>query len=142
MDFQLFIVYFNIAMLSIIVSIVGTLHGNFYPSEAEKRGAVATEYGLVTGLFFLSSIITLSMSVWVTRKIRPIIMLIVSTLMLSMSVTSFGALEYIENKTVFIGISYVLRTVEGSAKSFAKLSIINILTFLRQGFNVVAETHI
>jgi len=106
-----------------------SLQAPFYPAEAEKKGANASEYGLVFGIFeltvFIISPLVGKMLPWFGAS---------KAFCCGISITgttciAFGFLNYIENPHTFIIFSFIVRVVEAMGNS----------AFLTSSFSLVAE---
>ena len=98
-------------------------------SEAEKKGATATEYGLVFGIFELtvfivSPILGKNLSRVGAKRVFNIGILTTGTCSIL-----FGLLDRIQNGKIFIGLSFVVRAVEAVGNS----------GFLTASFSIIAK---
>ena len=97
--------------------------------EAEKKGASATEYGLVFGIFELtvfiaSPILGKNLSRFGAKKVFNIGILTTGTCCIL-----FGLLDKIEDGRAFIGLSFIVRVVEAVGNS----------GFLTASFSIIAK---
>ncbi len=106
-----------------------SLQAPFYPQEAEKKGATATEYGLVFGVFELtvfivSPILGKNLSRFGAKRVFNIGILTTGTCSIL-----FGLLDRIESRAGFIGTSFVVRAIEAVGNS----------GFLTASFSIIAK---
>ena len=106
-----------------------SLQAPFYPKEAESKGASATEYGLVFGIFELTVFIVSP----IVGKFLPQ-MGIKRSFCCGISITGamcigFGFLDRIINGRLFIGLSFIIRIIEACGNS----------AFLAASFTLVAQ---
>ncbi len=105
------------------------LKAPFYPIEAEKKGATATEYGLVFGIFelvvFLASpYLGAKLNGWGARRVFNLGIATTGTCSIL-----FGMLDNFDNPRVFIGLSFVIRIIEALGNS----------AFLTSSFTIIAR---
>ena len=106
-----------------------SLQAPFYPAEAEKKGATATEYGLVFGIFELTVFLVSP----IIGKCLPRIG-IRKAFSGGITITGimcvlFGLLNRIDDSKTFITLSFVIRIVEALGNS----------AFLASSFTLVAQ---
>lgn len=89
-----------------------SLQAPFYPHEAEKKGASATEYGLVFGVFELIVFAVSPFYGQYLNRIGPKLLFNGGILTTSVSAILFGLLDRIEGHYPFIILSFVIRIVE------------------------------
>ncbi|KAK7065899.1 hypothetical protein SK128_024985, partial [Halocaridina rubra] len=121
------LVVFSVAQFCNAVCV--SLQAPFYPAEAEKKGATATQYGLVFGIFELTVFI-----------VSPIYGKFLNTLgakfinnagIFTVSVMSivFGFLDRIEDTNTFVGLSFAVRIVEAMGNA----------AFVTSAFSIIAK---
>jgi len=106
-----------------------SLQAPFYPAEAEKKGATASEYGLVFGIFELTVFLV---SPVIGRYLPQLGVNRAFSLGISTTGTMcilFGFLNFIEGPREFIGLSIAVRIVEAVGNS----------AFLTSSFCLVAQ---
>jgi len=106
-----------------------SLQAPFYPAEAEKKGATASEYGLVFGIFELTVFLV---SPVIGRYLPQLGVNRAFSLGISTTGTMcilFGFLKFIEGPREFIGLSIAVRIVEAVGNS----------AFLTSSFCLVAQ---
>ena len=108
----------------IIISFVNTcsaicfsLQAPFYPAEAESKGATATQYGLVFGIFQLAVFVISPIYGQYISQIGPKFMFNAGIYTTGSTCILFGFLNYINEAEKFITMSFLVRIVEalGSA---------------------------
>ena len=109
--FQLFSCLFT---LFSIVAYVGwglllSLQPSFYPSEAEKKGATASQYGLVFGMPNLAAFLTAPIFGKFGTNIGPKWLFNFGAFTQGFVGLTFGFLIYLETLGPFLGLSYFLR---------------------------------
>ena len=123
------ITIFVFAVADFCSAICVSLQAPFYPQEAEKKGATATEYGLVFGVFELtvfivSPILGKNLSRFGAKRVFNIGILTTGTCSIL-----FGLLDRIESRAGFIGTSFVVRAIEAVGNS----------GFLTASFSIIAK---
>ncbi|KAL7304143.1 hypothetical protein TKK_0003595 [Trichogramma kaykai] len=89
-----------------------SLQAPFYPAEAEKKGATATEYGLVFGIFELVVFLVSPFYGKNMNKFGPKLMLNGGILTTGTCVILFGFLDRIDGREPFILLSLIIRIIE------------------------------
>ncbi|XP_058803073.1 MFS-type transporter SLC18B1-like [Phymastichus coffea] len=89
-----------------------SLQAPFYPQEAEKKGATATEYGLVFGIFELVVFIISPIYGQRINRIGPKILFNGGILTTGTCAIFFGLLDKVEGHYPFIILSFVIRIIE------------------------------
>lgn len=120
---------FVFAVADFCSAICVSLQAPFYPHEAERKGATATEYGLVFGIFELtvfivSPLIGKNLSRCGAKRVFNIGILTTGTCSIL-----FGCLDKVENCNWFIGLSFVIRIIEAVGNS----------GFLTASFSIIAK---
>jgi MFS family permease len=117
------------ALCNFCQAICVSLQAPFYPKEAEKKGATATEYGLVFGIFELtvfiaSPFIGTKLNGWGARRVFNLGIFTTGTCSIL-----FGMLDHFEDPNVFIGMSFLVRTIEALGNA----------AFLTASFTIIAR---
>ncbi|KAK2718531.1 MFS-type transporter SLC18B1-like isoform X2 [Artemia franciscana] len=89
-----------------------SLRAPFYPFEAEKKGATATEYGLVFGVFYL---IVFSISPLFGQYLNVIgakFVFTTGSFVVALCTLLFGLLDLVNGHASFIGLSFAIRIIE------------------------------
>uniref|UniRef100_A0A8D8DQT2 MFS-type transporter SLC18B1 n=1 Tax=Culex pipiens TaxID=7175 RepID=A0A8D8DQT2_CULPI len=89
-----------------------SLQAPFFPNEAEKKGATATEYGLVFGVFELVVFIISPIYGQYINRIGPKVLFNTGIFTTGTSAIIFGLLDRIPGHTGFISAAFVIRIVE------------------------------
>lgn len=106
-----------------------SLQAPFYPAEAERKGATATQYGLVFGIFELtvflvSPIYGKFLNRWGAKLINNVGIVTVSIMCIL-----FGLLDRVEDTSTFIGLSFAIRIVEACGNA----------AFVTSAFSIIAK---
>ena len=109
------------------VGLCASLQATFYPIEAELKGARASQFGAVFGiihlsLFIFGPIVGKYLSVFGVRVIYPAGFLVDGS-----SFIFFGLLQWVDNTTTFLVLSYVIRFLEGVGAAATWTSNLSIL---------------
>ncbi|XP_012275314.1 MFS-type transporter SLC18B1 [Orussus abietinus] len=106
-----------------------SLQAPFYPHEAEKKGASATEYGLVFGIFELVVFIISPIYGQHLNRIGPKLLFNGGILTTGTCAIFFGLLDKVEGHYPFILLSFVIRIVEALGNA----------AFLTASFAIIAK---
>ena len=113
--------FFNSACVS--------LQAPFYPRLAENRGATATQYGFVFGVFELVVFIVSPIYGNFISKIGPNFMFHAGIFTTGTTCILFGMLDKIYGISVFIGLSFAIRIVEALGNA----------AYLTAAFSIIAQ---
>jgi MFS family permease len=91
-----------------------TLQGPFFPAEAEKKGATASEYGLVFGVYCLTGFILSPIYGHYMKKIGVKRLYLVGIFTAGVSTIIFGALDQIPGHYAFISSAFGCRIIEAA----------------------------
>ncbi|XP_063225439.1 MFS-type transporter SLC18B1-like isoform X2 [Bacillus rossius redtenbacheri] len=89
-----------------------SLQAPFYPKEAESKGATATEYGFVFGVFELVAFLFSPVFGKYIDRVGATAMLNVGCFVAAICSMLFGLLDYVYDHTAFIVLSFILRIAE------------------------------
>ena len=106
----------NISGVYIALGLLISLQPPFYPSEAEKMGATPAEYGFVFGIANLSLFLFSPIFGAYATKIGPKTCFNCGAVLQGVSGFLFAFLPYCSTTGLFIGLSYLLRFLEGLGK--------------------------
>lgn len=96
-----------------------SLQAPFFPKEAEKKGASATEYGLVFGLYEIAIIAVSPLVGKLVGTSAPKIWIQSGLVLTGVMTVAFGFLDKAPYGTIFISLAFVIRILEGiGAASF------------------------
>lgn len=96
-----------------------SLQAPFFPKEAEKKGASATEYGLVFGVYELAIIFMSPIVGKLVGRSAPKLWIQFGLLLTGFMTVIFGFLDRAPNGKCFIILAFVIRILEGvGAASF------------------------
>ena len=115
------------SLVYIALGLLISLQPPFYPSEAEKKGATPAQYGFVFGIANLSLFIFSPIFGGYSAKIGPKICFNVGAVSQGVSGFLFAFLPYVNDVGGFIGISCLLRAIEGMGTAMAWSSALGIL---------------
>eukprot|EP00095_Tigriopus_kingsejongensis_P010457 snap_masked-scaffold1863_size26100-processed-gene-0.1 protein:Tk10457 transcript:snap_masked-scaffold1863_size26100-processed-gene-0.1-mRNA-1 annotation:"chromaffin granule amine" len=107
--------------------IIFSVQPAFYPQEAEKHGATPSQYGFVFGIVHLAAFLSAPVFAKYGNRIGPKLLYNTGALVQGVQAICFGFLVYAENTAVFLGLSYLLRMVDGIADAAAWGAILSIL---------------
>lgn len=111
-----------VASVNFFCSSCVSLQAPFYPAEAEKKGATATEYGLVFGSFELVGFLTSPLFGKIVDRVGAKLLLSIGLTVASISTILFGFLDLIEGHVLFIVLSFALRICESLGATAAIVS--------------------
>lgn len=103
----------NISAVYIALGLLISLQPPFYPSEAEKMGATPAEYGFVFGIANLSLFLFSPVFGKYGPSIGPKRCFNMGAVMQGVSGFLFAFLPYVNATGLFLGLSYLLRFLEG-----------------------------
>lgn len=106
-----------------------SLQAPFYPMMAESKGASATQYGFVFGIFELTVFIVSPIYGNYINKIGPKFMFNAGIFTTATTCILFGFLDRINDTTAFIGLSFAIRIVEAMGNA----------GFLTASFSIIAK---
>ena len=122
-------VMFTLAMTHLFNGMCVSLQAPFYPHEAEKKGATATEYGLVFGIFELTVFIVSPFMGKYLPRIGIHRAFCGGISITGIMCVIFGFLDRINNGRIFIGLSFLIRIIEAFGNT----------AFLSSSFTLVAQ---
>lgn len=106
-----------------------SLQAPFYPNEAEKKGATATQYGLVFGIFELTVFLVSPIYGRYLNRVGPKLVFNLGIFTTASCCILFGLLDRINGTTTFIALSFVVRIVEALGNA----------GFLTAAFSIIAK---
>ncbi|XP_065163951.1 MFS-type transporter SLC18B1-like [Atheta coriaria] len=106
-----------------------SLQAPFYPQEAEKKGATATEYGLVFGIFELVVFIVSPFYGQHLNRIGPKVLFNGGIYTTGVCAILFGLLDKVEGHYPFITLSLIIRVIEAMGNA----------AFLTASFAIIAK---
>lgn len=115
--------FFSLGIINFGVAACFCLQGPFYPREAESKGASATQYGLVLGIFQLVVFLVCPLyGKWGSRFGHKN-MIITGVVTTAVSIILFGLLDNVNNTNSFIVLSIIVRVVE--ALGYAAVPVVS-----------------
>ncbi|KAI2810768.1 hypothetical protein BLOT_001932 [Blomia tropicalis] len=100
-----------------------SLQAPFFPKEAEMKGASATQYGFVFGIYELMILLTAPLFGKMVTRYSPITISKYGLLICGASTIVFGFIDKAPSGLTFIILAYLIRIVEGiSASAFMTAS--------------------
>jgi len=117
-----------IAFADFCQAVCVSLQAPFYPAEAESKGATASEYGLVFGIFELTVFVTSPVFGKYVAKLVPKTMMTVGLFVTGFCSILFGTLDMVDGTSAFIGLSFTIRIIEALGNA----------AFLTSAFTIVA----
>lgn len=115
--------FFSLGIINFGVAACFCLQAPFYPREAESKGASATQYGLVLGIFQLVVFLVCPPYGKRVHRVGHKNMIITGTVITGVSIILFGLLDNVNNTNSFIALSIVLRVVE--ALGYAAVPVVS-----------------
>jgi len=106
-----------------------SLQAPFFPAEAEKKGAVATEYGLVFGIFELVVFVVSPLYGQYLDKFGPKLLFNAGIFTTGSAAILFGMLDRIPDHYTFIGLAFTIRIIEALGNA----------AFLTASFAIIAK---
>jgi len=98
---------------SFLIGLVISFQSTFYPFEAEEKGAVPSQYGFVFGVFNLSLFVFSPIFGKYGMSIGVKYLYIGGTFIVGVVTTLFVMLKDLPDPKMFIGLSYILRFLDG-----------------------------
>ncbi|ODM98609.1 MFS-type transporter SLC18B1 [Orchesella cincta] len=105
------------AMVQLFAGLTISLQAPFYPAEAERKGATATAYGFVFGVFELTVFIVTPFYAYKIHKWNLKLVFNFGIFTAAIASIIFGILDKIENGTYFIAASVIVRSIEAVGES-------------------------
>lgn len=115
-----------IASVHFFSSVCVSLQAPFYPAEAEKKGATATEYGLVFGVYELVAFLFSPVFGKIVERYGTKLLLSCGMLSSAVALIFFGLLDFIDDRTTFIVLSFILRILESLGATAAVVSAFSL----------------
>eukprot|EP00092_Neocalanus_flemingeri_P030917 GFUD01033574.1.p1 GENE.GFUD01033574.1~~GFUD01033574.1.p1 ORF type:complete len:505 (-),score=68.91 GFUD01033574.1:56-1570(-) len=114
-------------MLQFSVGLCASLQATFYPIEAGRKGATASQFGAVFGiihlsLFIFGPLVGKYLSIWGVKAIFPAGFIIDGGTFIL-----FGMLQWVNDTTMFLVFSYLIRFLEGVGAAATWTSNLSIL---------------
>jgi len=114
-------------MLQFSVGLCASLQATFYPIEAGLKGATASQFGAVFGIIHLSlfvfgPLVGKYLSIWGVKAIFPAGFIIDGGTFIL-----FGMLQWVNDTTMFLVFSYLIRFLEGVGAAATWTSNLSIL---------------
>ncbi|GFQ98152.1 MFS-type transporter SLC18B1 [Trichonephila clavata] len=104
-----------------------SLQAPFFPAEAERKGATATEYGFIFGIFQLTIFVTAPLMGKIVSNVSPKFLLNSGILSVGVTCILFGTLDLVSSTTSFVALAFVVRTVEGVGAAALRTALYTII---------------
>lgn len=101
-----------LALVNLGEALTVSIQAPFYPAEAERKGATATEYGLVFGVFELVIFLVSPFYGKYIMKIGPKFLLNAGIFTTSICCILFGLLDRVNGREAFVVLSFIIRIVQ------------------------------
>ena len=105
-------IFANISIVNICNAFCFALQAPFYPAVAESKGAVASEYGFVFGIFQLVIFIVSPFYGHYITTIGSKFMMVAGVFTTGCTCILFGQLVFIDGTKAFLTLSFLVRIVE------------------------------
>ncbi|XP_043211164.1 MFS-type transporter SLC18B1-like [Amphibalanus amphitrite] len=126
---QQWVTLFVFSLADFCSAVCVSLQAPFYPHEAEKKGATATQYGFVFGVFELTVFIVSPIYGKYLNKLGPKFVFNAGIFTTASCSILFGFLDKVEDTRLFIGLSFAIRIVEAMGNA----------GFLTASFSIIAK---
>lgn len=126
---QQWVTLFVFSLADFCSAVCVSLQAPFYPLEAEKKGATATQYGFVFGVFELTVFIVSPIYGKYLNKLGPKFVFNAGIFTTASCSILFGFLDKVEDTNLFIGLSFAIRIVEAMGNA----------GFLTASFAIIAK---
>ena len=116
-----------LCFIAFLAGISGSLQAPFYPKEAKAKGLNKIHVGLIFGTYHFIIFLT---SPFFGKKVKNIgakKMIYTGVIIMGSAGICFGLLEFIQNKTLFTILSYVIRGIEALGHSSFKTATFTIV---------------
>ncbi|GFT51678.1 MFS-type transporter SLC18B1 [Nephila pilipes] len=104
-----------------------SLQAPFFPAEAERKGATATEYGFIFGIFQLTIFVTAPLMGRIVSYVSPKFLLNSGILSVGVTCILFGTLDLVVSTSSFVALAFVVRTVEGIGAAALRTALYAII---------------
>merc|ERR1711936_1392787 len=94
-----------------------SIQAPFYPIKAEELGASPAQYGFVFGIIHLAIFISGPIFGKYMHKLGVRKVYFFGIIVTALCALAFGALDFVQDKTTFLVLSYMLRIFEGIAEA-------------------------
>lgn len=104
-----------------------SLQAPFYPSEANKKGATATQYGFVFGIYQLITFVFSPLFGYFMGSLGTKFAICSGAFVVSVTSILFGLLVTVEGALMFITMSFVIRIMEALGATASSISSFSIV---------------
>ena len=115
------------ASVQVFWGLLFSIQPPFYSSEAEKKGATPAQYGFVFGIIHLAAFIAAPIFGRFGPKLGPKRVYNIGGFSQGAIGIVFGFLHYVDNIGAFLGLSYLLRFLDGVADAASWSALVAIL---------------
>ncbi|XP_037082981.1 MFS-type transporter SLC18B1-like [Pollicipes pollicipes] len=126
---QQWVTLFIFSLADFCSAVCVSLQAPFYPHEAEKKGATATQYGFVFGIFELTVFLVSPLYGKYLNRIGPKFVFNAGIFTTASCSILFGFLDKVYDTELFIGLSFAIRIVEAMGNA----------GFLTASFAIIAK---
>ena len=103
----------SLGLLNICWGFVGSMQAPFFPIEAEKKGATASQFSPIFGFIHLATVVTSPFMAKVITRVGLGNVFKLSLVLIFVAAISFGCLTYVDNLVLFLTLAYILRILAG-----------------------------
>ena len=119
---------FTILLSAVLLSIKFSIQGPLYPPEASSKGLNASQYGFTVSAYEFSYIATSAASVTLMNRFGTKACFIGGNILAGLATVAFGLLHYINDSTLFLATSFIIRFIEGIGSTGGYISITILIT--------------
>ena len=114
--------------VALLAGIAGSLQAPFYPKEAESKGVSQAQVGFVFAVYHFTIFTSSPIFGKNIEKIGIKLMVNVGVLVMGTCAIGFGLLDLVEDTSIFISLSYVIRAIEAVGHSCFKTAAFAMIT--------------
>ena len=103
----------SLGLLNICWGFVGSMQAPFFPIEAEKKGATASQFSPIFGFIHLATVVTSPFMAKVITRVGLGNVFKLSLGLIFVAAISFGCLTFVSDLVLFLTLAYFLRILAG-----------------------------
>ena len=103
----------SLGLLNVCWGFVGSMQAPFFPIEAEKKGATASQFSPIFGFIHLATVVTSPFMAKVITRVGLGNVFKLSLVLIFVAAISFGCLTYVDNLVLFLTLACFLRILAG-----------------------------